>query len=142
MLVPQKKNQYALRAIYELARRYGEGPTKIATIATRQAIPIRFLEVILNQLKNSGLVQSKRGFQGGYFLLRPPREVTVGDILRFMQRNVSPTNCLACVSKEGCPFDQNCVFANLWERVFKTVNQIYDGTSLQDLIDNEQSNRR
>ncbi len=142
MLVPQKKNQYALRAIYELARRYGEGPIKIATIADKQAIPLRFLEVILNQLKNSGLVQSKRGAQGGYFLLRPPGEVTVGDILRFMQRKTSPTNCLACVSKEGCPFDRNCVFANLWEQVFIAVNQIYDGTSMQDLINSEQSNQR
>ena len=142
MLVPQKKNQYALRAIYELARRYGEGPTKIATIATKQAIPVRFLEVILNQLKTSGLVQSKRGFQGGYFLLRPPQEVTVGDILRFMQRKSLSTTCLACVSKEGCPFGQNCVFVNLWEQVFQAVNRIYDGTSLQDLLDSEQGNRR
>jgi Rrf2 family cysteine metabolism transcriptional repressor len=142
MLVPHKKNQYALRAIYELACCYGEGPTKTATIATRQAIPIRFLEVILNQLKQSGIIQSKRGFQGGYFLLHHPQDISIGDVMRFMQRKSATMSCLACVSKEGCPFDQNCAFASLWQQVQNAVNQIYDNTSLQDLIDNHQRNQR
>lgn len=142
MLVPQRKKQYALRAIYELSRRYGKGPTKVNIIATQQAIPVRFLEVILNQLKNSGLVQSKRGLHGGYFLLRPPQDITVGDVLRFMQRKTAQSSCLACVSKKGCPFDGNCAFANLWEQVQQSVNRIYDGTSIQDLIDKDQRNRR
>ena len=142
MPVPQRKNQYALRAIYELARRYGQGPTKIATIAAHQAIPVRFLEVILNQLKNSGLVQSKRGFQGGYSLLRPPKDITVGDVLRFMQSMKTSGSCLACVSKEGCPFEQNCIFSSLWEEVQASVNQIYDRTTMQDLIDGELRSRR
>ncbi|MGD9211385.1 MAG: Rrf2 family transcriptional regulator [Desulfobacteraceae bacterium] len=111
MSVPQRKNQYALRAIYELARRYGKGPTKVATIAAQQAIPVRFLEVILNQLKKSGLVQAKRGFQGGYSLLRPPQDVLVGDVLRFMQHTKRSGSCLACVSPNGCPFDHNCIFS-------------------------------
>ena len=143
MPVPQRKNQYALRAIYELARCYGKGPTKIATIAARQAIPVRFLEVILNQLKNSGLVQSKRGFQGGYSLLRPPKEITIGDVMRFMQqRTKRSNNCLACVSREGCPFDQECIFSSLWEEVQACENQIYDRTSMQDLIDGDLRSQR
>lgn len=142
MLVPQRKSQYALRAIYELARRYGEGPIKIATIAAKQAIPVRFLEVILNQLKNSGLVQSKRGFQGGYSLLCPPKDITVGDVLKFLQRPNIQTSCLACVSKQGCPFDQNCVFAGLWEKVQNSVNQIYSQTTMQDLLDSDRPNLR
>jgi Rrf2 family protein len=85
MLVPHKKDQYAFQAIYELARRYGEGPTKDVTIATRQAIPIRFLEVILNQLKYCGIVQSKRGFQGGYYFLCRPQDIAVGDVMHFME---------------------------------------------------------
>jgi len=94
MLVPYKKNQYALRAIYELARRYGEGPTKVVTIANRQAIPIRFLEVILNQLKHCGIVQSKRGFQGGYYLLCQPQDISVGDVMRFMEPKRATMNFL------------------------------------------------
>jgi Rrf2 family protein len=134
MLVPSKKSQYALRAMFELAKRYAEGPTKISQIAEAQAIPIRFLEVILNQLKASGLVQSKRGFYGGYFLVRSPREISIGDIMRFMQRSLEPAECLACVSKKGCPFDNNCAFSGLWRCVKDAVYQIYDRTSMQDLL--------
>ena len=108
MLVPQKKNQYALRAIYELACRYGEGPIKIATIAIKQAIPIRFLEVILNQLKNSGLVESKRGFHGGYYLLLPPHKITVGDIFRsswkyYLSVGFSQRMCPLLHVNSACP---------------------------------------
>ena len=70
MPITPKKNQYALRAIFELAKHRGQGPKKISEIAEIQAIPLRFLEVILSQLKGSGLVESKRGFYGGYFLIR------------------------------------------------------------------------
>ncbi len=69
MLVSQK-SQYALRAVFELARRNGGLPVKIADIAEAQAIPQRFLEVIMNQLKQGGFVESRRGKRGGYLLAR------------------------------------------------------------------------
>jgi Rrf2 family protein len=83
MLITQKC-QYALRAVFALARREGRGPTKIAEIAREQAIPVRFLEVILGQLKQGGFVDSRRGADGGYFIVRSPREIAVGDIVRFI----------------------------------------------------------
>ncbi len=101
MLTPTKKGQYALRAIYELARRKDDGPIKISIIAEAQAIPPRFLEVILNQFKGSGLVESKRGFYGGYSLTREPSEITVGDILRYLQKEMEASHCIACVSKRA-----------------------------------------
>ncbi len=137
MSVAPKKTQYALRAIYELAKQRGKGPTKISAIARAQAIPLRFLEVILSQLKGSGLVESKRGFYGGYFLARSPENISVGDILRFMQGSSSPMDCLACVSKAHCPFDGKCAFLAMWNRVNDAVFKIYDQTTIQDLLDNE-----
>ena len=137
MLVPPKKNQYALRAIFELARHMDQGPVKISDIATAQSIPLRFLEVILNQLKASGIVDSKRGFTGGYFLVKPPGQVSVGDVLRFLNREPSATDCIACVSKTSCPFDGRCAFSSLWTRVKQAAFDIYDQTSFQDLIDRE-----
>lgn len=137
MLVPPKKNQYALRAIFELARHVDQGPVKISTIAAAQSIPLRFLEVILNQLKSSGIVDSKRGFQGGYFLIRPPARVSVGDVLRFLNRELPVSDCIACVSKANCPFDGHCAFSSLWTRVKQAAFDIYDQTSFQDLIDGE-----
>ena len=138
MLVPPKKNQYALRAIFELAKHMDQGPVKISDIATAQSIPLRFLEVILNQLKASGIVDSKRGFYGGYFLVKPPNQVSVGDVLRFLSRDLSPRDCIACVSKTSCPFDGRCAFSSMWIRVKEAAFSIYDETSFQDLIDREQ----
>ncbi|WP_372683238.1 Rrf2 family transcriptional regulator [Desulfosarcina sp.] len=137
MLVPPKKNQYALRAIFELAKHMDQGPVKISDIATAQSIPLRFLEVILNQLKASGIVDSKRGFYGGYFLVKPPDQVSVGDVLRFLSRELSPSDCIACVSKTSCPFDGRCAFSSMWIRVKQAAFDIYDETSFQDLIDRE-----
>jgi len=135
MFLPHKKDQYALRAIYELAKRKGEGPTKISDIAVAQAIPRRFLEVILHQLKGSGLVESKRGFYGGYFLAKPPHEITVGDVFRFLQKDSDGSSCIACVSQKACPFLKGCAFSDLWHDVKAAAFQIYDETTMQDLLD-------
>ena len=137
MAITPKRNQYALRAIFELAKHKGKGPKKISEIAQAQAIPLRFLEVILSQLKGSGWVESKRGFYGGYYLKISPRDITVGDILRFMQRSPNPADCVACISKSECPFDGNCAFASMWNQVNQAMFAIYDDTSIQDLINKE-----
>ena len=135
--ITSKRNQYALRAIFELAKHIGEGPTKISEIAEAQAIPLRFLEVILNQLKGSGLVDSKRGFYGGYFLTRSPEKITVGEILRFMQGTGSQAECIACVSKANCPFNGNCAFSSMWHEVKDAIFRVYDATTIRDLLANE-----
>jgi Rrf2 family protein len=137
MLVPPKKNQYALRAIFELAKHMDQGPVKISDIAAAQSIPLRFLEVILNQLKASGIVDSKRGFYGGYFLVKPPDQVSVGDVLRFLNRALPVPDCIACVSKTSCPFDGRCAFSSMWIRVKQAAFNIYDQTSFKDLIDRD-----
>jgi Rrf2 family protein len=137
MAITPKKNQYALRAIFELAKHRGKGPKKISEIARAQAIPLRFLEVILSQLKGSGWVESKRGFYGGYLLKISPKDITVGDILRFMQTSPQSVDCVACISKGDCPFDGNCAFAAMWNQVNEAMFNIYDETSIQDLINRE-----
>ncbi len=136
MLITQKK-QYALRAIFELAKQRGAGPVKAATIAEVQAIPLRFLEVILSHLKRSGMVASKRGFYGGYMLLRPPDQITVGDLFRHLEEPDFPADCIACVHKKNCPFVGNCVFMDMWDRVHDAIYRVYDDTTIQDLLDNE-----
>jgi Rrf2 family protein len=137
MAITPKKNQYALRAIFELAKYLGQGPKKISEIAEAQAIPIRFLEVILSQLKGSGWVDSKRGFYGGYFLTCSPKNITVGDILRFLQGSVKPSECVACVSKSNCPLEGNCAFAPMWNKVDAAMFKIYDETTIQDLLNED-----
>lgn len=139
MLAPNKKGQYALRAVYELAKRKDEAPIKVSAIAKAQAIPQRFLEVILHQLKGSGLVASKRGFYGGYTLTKSPAKITVGDILQYMQKDIGDAKCLACVSRKACPFIDNCVFSDLWHKAKTATFTVYNATTLQDLLDANQS---
>ena len=134
-----KKNQYALRAIFELAKYDGRGPRKISEIAKAQAIPEKFLEVILNQLKGSGLVDSKRGFYGGYYLIRSPEKITVGDIMRFLEGDVDPTDCVALVPETNCPFKGDCAFFPMWNQIKDAIFKVYDETTIIDLLENEKA---
>jgi Rrf2 family cysteine metabolism transcriptional repressor len=130
-----RKQQYALRAVFELAARQGQGPTKISTIARVQAIPTRFLEVILNKLKHSGLVEAKRGFRGGYTLLANPRSLSVDDVFRSLDDEKEHTQCVACMSDNSCPLGEGCVFMPVWIEVQDAVAGIYKKTMIQDLIE-------
>jgi Rrf2 family protein len=139
--ITPRKNQYALRAIFELAKHRGKGPTKISDIAHAQAIPLRFLEVILNQLKGSGLIDAKRGFYGGYYLTRSPERITVADIMSFMQGPVRPVQCAVCKAKVKCPHGHRCAFMAMWNRIDRAVLQVYTETTIQDLLDNDRQLR-
>ncbi len=137
-LIPQK-SQYALRAVFELSRHYGKGPVKIADIARAQAIPPRFLEVILSQLKQGGFVDSQRGSDGGYFLVRDPQILTVGELLRFIQGPISPVACLDEDTSNRCYLYGDCVFMAMWEKVKKAMSDVYDNTTFQDLLNQEEA---
>ncbi len=139
-----QKNQYALKAVVELAKHMGAGPIKISEIAKAQSIPMRFLEVILGQLKGSGFIESKRGYTGGYFLLKPPGEITVGHVIRFMQTGLPQGNgCHKCVTDDSeCPFDSDCAFGNMWERVNRAVFGIFDETTIKDLLESDNAAKR
>ncbi|MEG1641676.1 MAG: Rrf2 family transcriptional regulator [Synergistaceae bacterium] len=138
MIITQKC-QYALRAIYELARHADEGPLKIGTIAEAQNIPVRFLENILSGLKNIGLVDSARGKDGGYFLLKSAEKITIGEIIRFIQGPLGPVECTTRTDEE-CNFIDDCVFRPLWDKARIALEQVYDGTTMQDLLDKSQKN--
>lgn len=132
-----QKCQYALRAIFELARRWGQGPTRIADIAKTQAIPAKFLELILGELKHAGFVESRRGIQGGYLLAVPPHTLSVGQVIEFVDGPVIPVNCLAGSNEAQCPLKGSCAFMGMWIRARDAVASIYDETTFQDLLDEE-----
>jgi Rrf2 family protein len=129
-----KKTVYALRAVFELARRYDSGPVTIGTIAEAQALPARFLENILIQLKGGGILDSARGREGGYWLARPPKEITVGQILRIMEMTVAPVDCLERGLKETCPMKDACAFLPMWTRGLHAMLEVYDGTTYENLV--------
>jgi Rrf2 family protein len=106
-----KRTQYSLRALYALARSYGEGPVLISHLAETEAIPKKFLEQILLALKSFGLVESKKGKGGGYTLVRAPEKITVAAVIRMMEGPLAPLPCASetrfrkcdeCIDIETC----------------------------------------
>jgi Rrf2 family protein len=134
MLITQKK-QYALRAVYELAKHRKKGPIKSAQIAEAQAIPQRFLEIILNRLKHAGILTAKRGYTGGFELNRAPGDITVGDIFKSLEDIDEATLCVSCISKADCPFYGTCAFLPLWTQMQKAIDLICTSTTIQSLLD-------
>jgi Rrf2 family transcriptional regulator, cysteine metabolism repressor len=133
------KCQYTLRALFELAKRQGGESASAAEIADAQAIPARFLELILQGLKAGGMVESRRGIKGGYVLASLPQNISVGDVIRMVDGSLAPVTCLAGRSGEDCRLKGGCAFAGVWRKAQKAVEEVYDKTSLQDLIDDERT---
>ena len=136
MLITQK-SQYAMRAIFELAKREGAGPIKIGDIAEAQAIPQRFLENILNQLRQGGVVKSRRGKEGGYQLARPAQEITAGMILRLIEGEIYAVECASDPAERRCPMYGDCVFLPLWDRARQALEGVYDGTNFAQMVQQE-----
>ncbi len=115
------KGEYALQAIFDLAMQPAGEPVKIADIARRQKIPQKFLELILASLKQGGFVESRRGAEGGYRLARTPDQITVGQVLKFV---------------DGKPAKRGHAgpFTDLWKRVDESVSGIIDHTSFAELV--------
>jgi Rrf2 family transcriptional regulator, cysteine metabolism repressor len=133
MLLSQKC-QYAFRAIFELARKHRAGqPVSVAEIAQAQAIPPRFLEQILGELRHGGFVVSRRGSQGGYTLATEPTALTVGDIIRFVEGPIAPVKCID--GEPDCELKDHCLFMGFWQRAATALEQVYNSTTFQDLVD-------
>ncbi len=132
-----KKAKYGLKALLMLAAERRQGPVLIADIARSQCIPRKFLELILLELKKFGLLQSRRGKGGGYFLAKRPESITLGQIIRFMD---GPIALVPCVSRtaymkcEDCEDEASCGIRIVMLEVREATGRILDGTTLADVI--------
>ena len=115
------KSQYALQAILDLATQPGGEPVKIADIAQRQHIPQKFLELILASLKQGGFVESRRGAEGGYRLSRAADQISVGEVLRFVEDG-----------KKNPRLGPDA-FSDMWKRVDAAIAAILDQTTFSEL---------
>ena len=133
---------YAIRAIYALAENNSTEPMKIADIAAKEKIPIRFLEVILGQLKGAGFVQSRRGAEGGYRLARAADSLTVGEVMRFVDGPIAPVDCVSQSRPKECEFHGDCSFFGFWGRVRSAISGVVDHTTFADLVAESRERRR
>jgi len=125
-LTTSVKGEYALQAIFDLASQRPGEPVRIADIARRQQIPQKFLELILAGLKQGGFVESRRGAEGGYLLARPADQLTVGQVLRFVE---GPTP-----AKGRGRGKTETPFTGMWDDVDRAVSAIIDHTTFADLL--------
>jgi Rrf2 family protein len=132
-----KRTQYGLKAMQALGRRYREGPVLIGSLAREEAIPLKFLEAILLDLKSRGLLESKLGRKGGYRLARPPSAITIGSIIRVMEGPLAPLPCAsetAFKACEECVDVENCGTRIIMRRVRDAISDVLDRTTLADLL--------
>ncbi len=127
------KGRYALRVMLDLAQHPDEGYISLKTIADRQRVSMKYLEIIVSSLKKAGLVDSTRGKEGGYKLNRTPAEYGVGDILRCIEDNLAPVSCI----KSGSVFCERaaeCMTVPMWMELDDIINAYLDTVSLEDLL--------
>lgn len=131
-----KKSKYGLKALLVLGREAGRGPVLVSDIADREAIPRKFLEAILLELKRHGIVESKKGKGGGYFLRRPPAEIAFGEVIRVLE---GPLAAVSCVSQTAymkcveCIDEETCGVRLAMKQVRDATARILDHKTLADV---------
>src|SRR5262245_13332968 len=135
-MVLSSRGKYATRALLDLSLHYGEGPVQIHDIAARQAIPVKYLEQILLSLKRFGFLQSRKGPGGGYFLAKPPSEITLGAVVRAMDGPLAPISCvsLSGYMECGCPEPASCGLRSVWKEARDAMAAVLDGTTFGDVL--------
>lgn len=131
------KGRYALRMLVDLAEYHGEGFVALKDIAKRQEISKKYLEQIVPVLNKSKILQTNRGFQGGYRLAVSPNKITVGDVLRITEGSISPLACIDDNNYIECNRRDDCATLYVWQGLKKAIDDYLDGITIQDIVDHK-----
>ncbi|MFU0823984.1 RrF2 family transcriptional regulator [Clostridium sp.] len=126
------KGRYGVKAMVDLAIRYGGNPVSIKSIAERQNLSEFYLEQLFAPLRRAKLIKSIRGAQGGYILSRPPKDITVADIINVLE---GPIEISSCLDKAECDNMDICPTRLLWEKIRKSIDDVTSSITLQDMAD-------
>lgn len=133
-----QKAKYALKALVAIARSPAEKPSSIRDLAARENIPQSFLEQILIELRRAGLVESRRGKDGGYLLAAPPAAIGLGRVLRLVDGPLAPLPCLSRTAYRRCPDCKDegaCTVRAIFSEMYEATVAILDRTTLKDALD-------
>ena len=122
--------RYGLRAMSDLCASSNNAPVSVSDIASRQNIPVNYLEQLFGKLRRGGLLESVRGAQGGYLLARPASEISIADILKALGE---PFIFGSCQTEKGCENAVKCPTFKLWRKVKVSVDEILETTTLEDI---------
>lgn len=135
-----KKTKYAIKALLHLAKCYGKGPVLISTLSQEEKIPKKFLEAILLDLRKQGILGSKMGAGGGYYLIKKPNEVALSQILRSTGGPIALIPCVSLNFYERCDdcIDETiCGIRDVMTEVREATLKILSGTTLEDILQRE-----
>lgn len=124
-------------ALTNLAKEYGKGPIQIGEIAKNENIPQRFLETILLELKKMGILGSKLGKSGGYFLLKAPENVSLLDVIRHFEGSIALLYCVSEKSYQSCEFcktEETCKIRRVFKEIRESTYSILQNATLASLI--------
>jgi Rrf2 family protein len=130
-----KKSQYAFRALSYLATRFNQGPVLISEIAKKKKIPLKFLENILLELKKAGILESKKGKGGGYFLKKEPGKVKMAQVIRLVNGPIAMLPCVSLYFYERCKHcdEKKCGLHDIMIEVRDATLQVLENRTLEDL---------
>ena len=126
------RGRYGTRAMLELALRYGEGPVLLKDIASRQNMPLSYLENLMGALRAAGLVATVRGMHGGYYLAKHPSEIRLSQIVATLEGSISPVECVD--DPKHCRRAESCVARDVWSEVKQAIEGVLDSITLEDLL--------
>ena len=132
-----RKAKYAIKALKVLAEEFGNGPVLIASISAKEGIPKKFLESILLDLRNHGLLQSQKGKGGGYRLRLEPERINLAQVIRVIDGPIAPTPCVSLhfyVRCDDCDDEETCLIRPIMLRVRDANLAVYEKTTLAMLI--------
>jgi Rrf2 family protein len=134
-----KRGEYALRALIDfgVAQAIGRPLLQVSELASKEGLPIKFLEQILMQLKAAGYLESKRGKHGGYLLARPPENISMGQVARLIDGPLAPIACVSQTAycKCSCPDEEHCGLRILMLDVRNAISNILDRYTLADVVE-------
>lgn len=135
------RSRYGVRALFDMAYNAGMQPVQIKDISRRQEISPRYLEQIFQSFKKAGILKSKRGPEGGYFLARNPDQITVREILEAAEGDTLLVECLGKENsrKAPCKFDINCATQTVWQNATDVLNEYFSGITLKSLCERAQA---
>ena len=128
------KGRYALRVMLDLAQHPEDGFISLKTVAERQDISMKYLEMIVGHLKKAELVESTRGKEGGYRLSRPASDITVAEVLHSTEGSMAAVSCLDA-GENRCERAAQCLTLPMWKKLDAVMDNYLSGVSVQDLLD-------
>ncbi|MBW2634882.1 MAG: Rrf2 family transcriptional regulator [Deltaproteobacteria bacterium] len=131
------RSRYGTRLMIDIARNSNEGPVRINDIAKRQEISVKYLEQLIIPLKKAVYIKSVRGPKGGHLLGKAKEEITVGGIVRVLEKDTGLVPCVE--SSNTCHMSDACVTRNLWQKATEAVYEVLDSVTLLDLIQDKDS---